>query len=107
MYNKIYEKKGFIIFQVKEGYVVYNTKKDFQEGHTHLKHFEAAKTAIDLVINKKIPKSTDVYYLSSLVRISDDDDYINHIEELIEARKQKGKKEKYYNSGYKIVKRSL
>ena len=57
MYNKIYEKKGFIIFQVKEGYVVYNTKKDFQEGHTHLKHFEAAKTAIDLVINKKVPKA--------------------------------------------------
>ena len=31
-------------------YIVYNAKKSFQEGHTHLKHFEAAKTAIvDLV----------------------------------------------------------
>ena len=43
MYNKIFERKEFIIFQVKEGYVAYNTKKDFEEGHTHLKYFEAAK----------------------------------------------------------------
>ncbi|HSQ89061.1 MAG TPA: hypothetical protein VLM92_09615 [Romboutsia sp.] len=107
MYNKIYEKKEFIIFQVKEGYVVYNTRKDFQEGHTHLKNFEAAKTAVNLVINKKIPKSTDGYYLSSLIRLSDDDNYINKINALIEARERKGKKEKYYNSGYKLSKRSV
>ena len=50
MYNKIYERKEFMIFQVREGYIVYNAKKSFQEGHTHLKHFEAAKTAIvDLI----------------------------------------------------------
>lgn len=107
MYNKVYERKEFMIFQVKEGYIVYNTKKSFQEGHTHLKHFEAAKTAIDLVINKKVPKSTDGYYLSSLIRISDDDMYINKINELIKSREQKGKKDKYYNSGYKIAKRSI
>lgn len=107
MYNKIYEKKEFIIFQVKEGYIVYNTRKSFQEGHTHLKHFEAAKTAIDLVINKKVPKSTDGYYLSSLVRISDDDKYISKINSLIQARDQKGKKDKYYNPGYKLSKRSV
>ncbi len=73
MYNKIYERKEFMIFQVKEGYIVYNAKKSFQEGHTHLKHFEAAKTAIDLVIRKKIPRSTHGYYLTSLIRLSEDD----------------------------------
>lgn len=107
MYNKIYEKKEFIIFQVKEGFIAYNTKKVFQEGHTHLKHFEAAKTAIDLVINKKIPKSTDGYYLTSLIRLSEDDIYIDKINELIKTRENKGKKEKYVNSGYKLSKRSL
>lgn len=107
MYNKVYEKKGFIVFQVKEGYIAYNTKKSFQEGHTHLKHFEPAKTAIDLVINKKIPKSTDVYYLTSLIRLSEDKDYIYKIKQLIETREQKGKKEKYYNPGYKLSKRSI
>lgn len=106
MYNKIYEKKNFIIFQVKEGFVIYNTKKSFQEGHTHLKHFEAAKTAVDLVINKKVPKSTDLYYLSSLIRISDDEKYIKQVNDLIESRIQKGKKEKYYNQSNKLSKRS-
>lgn len=106
MYNKIYEKKEFMIFQVKEGYIVYNTKKSFQEGHTHLKHFDAAKTAIDLVLNKKIPKSTHGYYLTSLIRLSEDEIYISKINELLESREHKGKKEKYYNPGYKISKRS-
>ena len=92
MYNKIYERKEFMIFQVREGYIVYNAKKSFQEGHTHLKHFEAAKTAIDLVIRKKIPKSTHGYYLTSLIRLSEDDCYINKIKELMESRAQKGKK---------------
>lgn len=27
MYNKVYEKKEFIIFQVKNDYIAYNTKK--------------------------------------------------------------------------------
>ncbi len=107
MYNKIYERKEFMIFQVREGYIVYNAKKSFQEGHTHLKHFEAAKTAIDLVIRKKIPKSTHGYYLTSLIRLSEDDCYINKIKELMESRAQKGKKDKYYNSRNKLWKRSL
>ena len=102
MFNKIYEKKEFMIFQVKQGYIVYNTKKRFQEGHTHLKHFEAAKTAIDLVLNRKIPRSTHGYYLTSLIRLSEDDWYINKIYELLETRAQKGKKDKYYNSRYKL-----
>lgn len=106
MYSKIYEKKEFIIFQVKEGYIAYNTKKVFQEGHTHLKNFEAAKTAIDLVINKKIPKSTAGYYLTSLIRLSEDELYIEKINELIKTRESKGKKDKYINSGHKLSKRS-
>lgn len=107
MNNKIYEKKEFMIFKVKEGYIAYNTKKNFQEGHTHLKHFEAAKTAIDLVIKKKVPRSTDGYYLTSLIRLSEDEYYISKINELLDAREQKGKKDKYYNPGYKLSKRSI
>ncbi|CEN81528.1 Uncharacterised protein [[Clostridium] sordellii] len=106
MYNKIFERKEFIIFQVKEGYIAYNTKKDFKEGHTHLKNFDAAKKAIDLVISKKIPKSTNVYYLTSLIRLTNDENYIEKINELIEIRNKKGKKEKYYNVGYRWTKRS-
>jgi hypothetical protein len=83
MFNKIYEKKEFIIFHIKGGYIAYNRKKDFQEGHTHLRNFNSAKTAIDLVSKQKVPKSTDKYYLTSLMRLSNDEKYIKKIKELI------------------------
>ncbi|MEG1409909.1 MAG: hypothetical protein RSD36_08700 [Terrisporobacter sp.] len=107
MNNKVYEKNEFIIFQVKNGYIAYNTKKGFKEGHTHLRCFESAKTAIDLVIRKKVPRSTDEYYLTSLIRLSEDIVYTRKINELIDYRAQKGKREKYYNSGIKMFKRSI
>lgn len=106
MYNKIYERNEFIIFQVKNGYIAYNTKKLFKEGHTHLKSFRTAKTAIDLVIRKKVPRSTDIYYLRSLIRLSEDEIYIRKINELIKYREQKIEKYKY-NKVIKIFKRSI
>lgn len=102
MYNKVYQKKEFIIFQVKKGYIAYNTKKTFENGHSHLRYFESAKTAIDLVIRKKIPKSTDLYYLKSLIRLSEDITYISKINEVIKYRE-----ETYYKNTVKIIKRSI
>ncbi len=101
LFNKIYEKKEFIVFPMKNGYIAYNLNKNFKEGHTHLKHFDAAKMAIDLVLNKKIPKSTNFYYLQSLIRLAQDEEYIHEIENLIETRKRKGKKSKYYNQKFR------
>ncbi|KXZ39722.1 hypothetical protein SAMN05661008_00600 [Alkalithermobacter thermoalcaliphilus JW-YL-7 = DSM 7308] len=98
MFNKIYEKGEFIIFPIKKGFVVYNMNKEFEQGHTHLKNFNAAKTAIDLVVNKKIPKTTNLYYLKSLIRLAQDPKYIEEIESFINVRKIKGEKQKYYNS---------
>ena len=106
MYNKVYEKKEFIIFQVKNGYIAYNTKKAFKDGHTHMKCFKSAKTVIDLVIRKKVPRSTDLYYLTSLIRLSEDLSYINKIEELIKYREENIKMKKYSNNKIKILKRS-
>ena len=72
----VYIKKHFIITKVQNGYIVYNTDKEFEKGHTHLKSFKASKTAIDLVLNSKIPRSTNFYYLESLIRLSSDKKYI-------------------------------
>ena len=107
MYNKVYEKKEFIIFQVKNGYIAYNTKKAFKDGHTHMKCFKSAKTVIDLVIRKKVPRSTDLYYLTSLIRLSEDLSYINEKEELIKYREENIKMKKYSNNKIKILKRSV
>lgn len=107
MYNKVYEKKEFIIFQVKNGYIAYNTKKTFKDGHTHLRCFDSAKTAIDLVIRKKVPRSTDSYYLMSLIRLSEDTAYISKIKELIKYGKEKLNISNYNKNTVKIFKRSI
>ncbi|HFG9621631.1 TPA: hypothetical protein ACGI53_000893 [Clostridioides difficile] len=96
--NKIYEKKEYIIIKSKSGYIIYNTNKEFKEGHTHLKSYNAAKTAIDLVIKRRLPKSYSIYFLTSLMRISNDVQYIKHISDIVYIRNNKGLKEKYINS---------
>ncbi len=101
--NKIYEKKEYIIIKSGTGYIVYNTNKKFEQGHTHLKSYNAAKTAIDLAIKNKIPRSYSMYFLESLIRISDNLEYMENIDKLIEVRNNRGSKEKYVNC-QKIVK---
>lgn len=91
MNNKVYEKSSYIIFRVKNGFIVYNTKKQFSEGHTHMKSFKASKTLIDLAINKKIPRSNSKYYMTSLLRISNDEKFSKQINEIIQVKKQKTK----------------
>ncbi|MFN1941038.1 hypothetical protein ACK2GU_20110 [Clostridioides difficile] len=103
--NKIYEKKEYIIIKSKNGYIVYNTNKKFEEGHTHLKSYNAAKTAIDLVIKRRIPRSYSIYFLTSLMRISNDVQYIKHISDIVYIRNSKGLKEKYINS--KNIKKTI
>ena len=89
--RKIFERKEYIILQVKKGYIVYNISKPFSKGHSHIYGFNVAKTVIDNCIRKKIPKTRNLYLLSSHIRISTDDKYINMIEELIEAKRDKDK----------------
>jgi hypothetical protein len=80
-----YKKKEFIIFSVRNGFIVYNTKKEFKEGHTHLNNFKACKNAIYFVLNRKIPKDKSKYYLNSLKRISNDKNYIYEIDKILET----------------------
>lgn len=94
----IYQRENFIIVSVANGFIAINTEKsDWKDSHTHLRSFNAAKTAIDLVIRKKIPRSKSFYYLKSLIRLSNDDKYIEEIKSLMEVKKSKGKKLAYTN----------
>lgn len=74
--KKVYTKKEFIILEVSRGYVIYNTNKKFENGHTHGRTFAYAKSLIDLAIRKKLPHSKDKQILISLERISTDKKYI-------------------------------
>ena len=73
--EKIYERKEYIILRVKNGYIVYNTKKNFENGHTHLQSFEMSKTIIDNIIRKKRPKTNNIYLIESHIRVTNDSKY--------------------------------
>lgn len=93
----IYKRNEFIIIISHDGYVVYNRNKKFEKGHTHLNSLEACKMAINCVLNRKIPRHFSLYFLGSLERLAKDSKYIEKVKELIEVKKQRGKKEYYYN----------
>jgi len=97
MDNIIYSKRHFVIFRSYNGFIVYNTKKSFNDGHTHLNSFNSAKYIIALALNGKVPNDLDRYRLVSLMRITDSLEYKGRIERLLENKNKKDHY-KYYNS---------
>ena len=104
--QKVYEKQNYIILKVKSGkkigYIAYNTRKEWEEGHTHLESFNMAKTIIDNVIKHKKPKTKNLYLLQSHIRLTDDPSYVRFINELVDAKKNKRKSS--YRNERRIVK---
>ena len=90
--HKIYQRKQYSIYKVKNGHIIHNTNLPFEECHTHVRSFVMAKTIIDNCIRKKHPTTTNLYLLKSHARITDDEKYKKLIEELIEAKKSKERK---------------
>ena len=99
--NQIFKKDEFIIIPFYKGrkqeFMVVNTKKEFKNGHTHLKSFKMAKYLINLARCKKINSGLRPYLLTSLTRISMDHEYIEKLEELLTVKRSKGNKASYYN----------
>lgn len=56
----VYRKGEFVITKASDGFIVYNTTKEWEGGHSHLRSFKAAKTAINLVQKGKMPRSRGV-----------------------------------------------
>jgi len=65
--------------------------------HTHMKSKRLAKTIIHNVCNGKIPLNSRNYTLISMYRLSNDKKYRKKIQNILDTRKQKGKKDYYYN----------
>lgn len=106
--QKVYEKQDYIILKVKSGkkigYIAYNTRKEWEEGHTHLESFNMAKTIIDNVIKHKKPKTKNLYLLQSHIRLTDDPSYVKFINELVDAKKNK-RKSSYRNERHIVKER--
>ena len=106
--QKVYEKEHYIILKVKSGkkigYIAYNTRKEWEEGHTHLESFNMAKTIIDNVIKHKKPKTKNLYLLQSHIRLTDDPSYVKFINQLVDAKKNK-RKTSYRNERHIVKER--
>jgi len=83
--------------RVKRGYIVYNTRKRFENGHTHIQSFEMAKTIIDNNIRKKRPKTNSIYLIESHIRVTNDSKYKKMLQELLASKEDRTKDNKYHN----------
>lgn len=70
--KKIFTKKYMIVFEREEHdeYVVYNTKKEWRYGHTHIHTYKQALYLVDCVLQNKIPHKVNRYFLVSLYRVT-------------------------------------
>jgi len=94
---QIYQEGTYKIYRAGHNYIVHNSEYDFKEKHSHVHTFQIAKKLIHCVNHRIIPRSFNFYLLTSLTRISGDEEYIEKVNLLIEVRKQKGKKQQYCN----------
>ena len=82
--NTIYRKKNYNIYKIGKGnFIVHNTSKKFEKGHTHINNYNAAKTVIYLSMNSIVPKHLSKYLIESIIRISTDTQYIDKLKELL------------------------
>lgn len=94
---RIYRLKYFNIYSNKKGgFIVHNINKEFQNGHTHINNYNTAKYIIQVALHKSLPNNKSIYIIDSLIRISNDNTYINELKNLKEktiTEKQKRKEE--------------
>lgn len=78
----LYKRKNFKIYaSVSEdnGYIIVNTKKPFEKGHSHVNDYKLAKHIIDLAINYRVPNKEKTFIIDSLIRLTSDKDYIKKL----------------------------
>lgn len=70
MSKLLFKKQKFIVLEAKGGFIVYNTAKLWENGHTHVQNLKMCRTIINLVLSEKIPKSNDTWLLESILRVT-------------------------------------
>lgn len=92
---RCYRKKNFNVYSGDDDtYIIHNMSKKFEDGHTHVRNFKTCKYIIDLSIHKSIPRNSPPRVIESLIRIADDDNYIQRLKKF---RNNKKKKLRYNN----------
>ena len=87
---RVYKKAYFNVYSDYNGeYIIHNTKKEFQDGHTHIREFGTAKYLVNLALHRSVPNRHLNYFIESLFRISTDSDYINKLKHLKPIKRRK------------------
>ena len=89
--NRVYKKRHYNLYQFGNEYIIHNTRKDFNVGHTHINNYKTAVFLIDLSLHKSIPRHICNYFLESLCRISDDKKYTQKLKLIIQQRENERK----------------
>lgn len=77
---RVFKQKYFNLYSnFDNGYIIHNTHKPFEEGHTHLNNYDTARYLIKLAYYHKVPKQLSIYLIDSLIRISLDEYYIKQL----------------------------
>lgn len=72
-----------------ETYVVYNTKKPFKTGHTHIRNYSTAEYIAKLIAYHKLPKDCkNQYLLESLIRLETDPDHIRILQQKLKKSRK-------------------
>ena len=76
---QVYQDSNFKVYKAGNGFILHNTHKSFQNGHTHVQSYDTCMVMIKLVEKKQLPKSHSKYFIESLIRISSDKRYIRKV----------------------------
>ena len=82
MNNYVYRYDQFIVRKTTDGgFVVVNTKSSY-ECHSHVKSVQAGKALCKLAAKHKLPKNNDLYFIESLIRLTNNKKYLCELNKL-------------------------
>ena len=82
MNNYVYRYDQFIVRKTTDGgFVVVNTKSSY-DCHSHVKSVQAGKALCKLAAKHKLPKNNDLYFIESLIRLSNNKKYLCELKKL-------------------------
>lgn len=82
MSNYVYRYEQFVVRKTTDGgFVVVNTKSSY-ECHSHVKSVQAGKALCKLAAKHKLPKNNDLYFIESLIRLTNNKKYLCELNKL-------------------------
>ena len=82
----VYRYKTFKVIKKYGHFLVVNTRKPFNDGHTHVEgDLQTCIAMIKTVYNEELPSSRNIHFLTSLMRLSSNRKYRLRIDKLIKC----------------------